>query len=279
MRERNRYLRGMTVWVGFTQTAVPYERDAALRRRRRSTRCAGCCASRSTRSPRSRTPRCSSRRSSASPSRLRLPGDPRRGRLPHRRRSTSQASRRGRSPCCCSAGIQLIAIGHHRRVRGPHLRRGQAAPAVPRPRAPQPRAARSRGRPGDARPDCGRRAVEGLRPRRGRRGPRLRAAASPSRATTCDVYERWPGLGGQAATLDVGGGTCSSATTTTGSRRTATSSSCADELGVAEDDRVAARPRSRSSSRAAHGRSRRRSTSCASRRCRCAAASASGLRC
>jgi dolichol-phosphate mannosyltransferase len=28
MRERNRYLRGMTVWVGFTQTAVPYERDA-----------------------------------------------------------------------------------------------------------------------------------------------------------------------------------------------------------------------------------------------------------
>jgi len=27
MRERNRYLRGMTVWVGFTQTAVPYERD------------------------------------------------------------------------------------------------------------------------------------------------------------------------------------------------------------------------------------------------------------
>lgn len=28
MRERNRYLRGMTVWVGFTQSAVPYRRDA-----------------------------------------------------------------------------------------------------------------------------------------------------------------------------------------------------------------------------------------------------------
>ena len=28
MRESNRYLRGMTSWVGFTQTAVPYERDA-----------------------------------------------------------------------------------------------------------------------------------------------------------------------------------------------------------------------------------------------------------
>ena len=28
MTERSRFLRGMTVWVGFKQTAVPYERDA-----------------------------------------------------------------------------------------------------------------------------------------------------------------------------------------------------------------------------------------------------------
>jgi dolichol-phosphate mannosyltransferase len=28
LRERNRYLRGMTSWIGFTQTAVPYNRDA-----------------------------------------------------------------------------------------------------------------------------------------------------------------------------------------------------------------------------------------------------------
>ena len=28
MPERHRFLRGMTVWVGFTQTAVPYDRDA-----------------------------------------------------------------------------------------------------------------------------------------------------------------------------------------------------------------------------------------------------------
>ena len=28
MRERNRFLRGMTVWIGYTQSAVPYERDA-----------------------------------------------------------------------------------------------------------------------------------------------------------------------------------------------------------------------------------------------------------
>jgi dolichol-phosphate mannosyltransferase len=27
MRERNRFLRGMTVWVGYTQAAVPYSRD------------------------------------------------------------------------------------------------------------------------------------------------------------------------------------------------------------------------------------------------------------
>ena len=30
MRERNRFLRGMTVWVGYTQAAVPYRRDPAL---------------------------------------------------------------------------------------------------------------------------------------------------------------------------------------------------------------------------------------------------------
>ncbi len=28
MGERNRFLRGMSVWIGFTQTAVPYERDS-----------------------------------------------------------------------------------------------------------------------------------------------------------------------------------------------------------------------------------------------------------
>jgi polyisoprenyl-phosphate glycosyltransferase len=28
MRERNRFLRGMTVWVGYSQTAVPYDRDS-----------------------------------------------------------------------------------------------------------------------------------------------------------------------------------------------------------------------------------------------------------
>ena len=39
MRERNRFLRGMSVWVGFRQTAVAYERDARSAGRARSTRC------------------------------------------------------------------------------------------------------------------------------------------------------------------------------------------------------------------------------------------------
>jgi dolichol-phosphate mannosyltransferase len=48
MRERSRFLRGMSVWVGFTQTAIPYERDARHAGRRSSPR-ARCCASRLTR--------------------------------------------------------------------------------------------------------------------------------------------------------------------------------------------------------------------------------------
>ena len=39
MPERNRFLRGMSVWVGFTQTAVTFEREAAQRPGGRSTRC------------------------------------------------------------------------------------------------------------------------------------------------------------------------------------------------------------------------------------------------
>ena len=31
MPERNRFLRGMTVWVGFNQTAVPFAREPARR--------------------------------------------------------------------------------------------------------------------------------------------------------------------------------------------------------------------------------------------------------
>ena len=68
MRERNRFLRGMTVWVGYTQAAVPYSRDPATRARP-NTRSRRCCDFRWTRSPRSPTGRCSSPPCSASSSR------------------------------------------------------------------------------------------------------------------------------------------------------------------------------------------------------------------
>ena len=45
MREHNRYLRGMSAWVGFDQTGVSYVRDARTRAGR-STRSGRCCASR-----------------------------------------------------------------------------------------------------------------------------------------------------------------------------------------------------------------------------------------
>jgi dolichol-phosphate mannosyltransferase len=63
MGERNRFLRGMTVWVGFRQTAL---RGTPARP---STRSARCSASRSTPSPPSPTFRCRSPPTSASCSR------------------------------------------------------------------------------------------------------------------------------------------------------------------------------------------------------------------
>ena len=45
MRESNRFVRGMFSWIGFSQTGVVVHAPGALRRARRSTRCARCCAS------------------------------------------------------------------------------------------------------------------------------------------------------------------------------------------------------------------------------------------
>ena len=50
MPERSRFLRGMTVWVGFNQTAVTFRARGRARPGGRSSRCARCCASASTRS-------------------------------------------------------------------------------------------------------------------------------------------------------------------------------------------------------------------------------------
>ena len=104
MRERNRFLRGMTVWVGFTQTAVPYERDAAPRRRDQVH--AAAHAALLARRDLVVLARAAAVRDRA---RLRRLGD----RVPRRSRSSMalQARRRVRSrvrdaccsPCCCSA--------------------------------------------------------------------------------------------------------------------------------------------------------------------------------
>src|SRR3954454_3806275 len=88
--------------------------------------------------------------------------------------------------------------GDHRRVRRAHLRRGQAPAALrgPRPRERGGARGGARGRAPAAR-------IAGI-------GARAAGVVAAHRLTAaghaCDVYERWPGLGGQAATLDVGDG-------------------------------------------------------------------------
>ena len=136
MTERSRFLRGMTVWVGFTQSSSPTS-ATLVTPARRSTRCARCCASRSTRSRRSRTCRCS---------------------RPHTWACSPRASRSSRSrsssACTSLAPTCRLRLDHDRdpaarrhpadrarrdrRVRRTHLRRGQAPAAVHRPRGAQP---------------------------------------------------------------------------------------------------------------------------------------------
>ena len=48
MRERSRFLRGMSSWVGYRRDVVEYDRAARDGGRERSTRSGACCDSRST---------------------------------------------------------------------------------------------------------------------------------------------------------------------------------------------------------------------------------------
>ena len=146
MRERNRFLRGMTVWVGYTQAAVPYHRDAALRRRDEVHAPKMLRFSLDAISSFSHRPLQLAtllgfvistlafiaipvvivlRHRSAPTSRLQLDHD----RGPAARRDPADRDR------------------DHRRVRRPDLRRGQGPPAVPRPRRAQLRRATSAARP------------------------------------------------------------------------------------------------------------------------------------
>ena len=190
MPERNRFLRGMTVWIGFSQIAVPFVRQE---------RHAGV-----TKYPLRKMLRFSfdAITSFSQPaaavgdvSRLllqprRLPGDPADDHRPLREhlraRRPDHDHRRpaaGRDPADHARD--------HRRVRRAHLRRGQAPPAVRSRQAHQHRGARRAMR--IAVLGAG---VAGL----------VAALRLTEAGHTVDVYERWPGLGGQAATLDVGQG-------------------------------------------------------------------------
>ena len=187
MPERNRFLRGMSVWVGFTQTAVTFEREARAAGRTKYTL--------------RRMVRFSLRRDHellAPPAAVRdaarvrvlgarLPRDPaddRRSLHEHLRPRRAVGDRDHPAARRHPADLRR----DHRRVRGPHLRRGQAPAAVRGARQDEPRAR------------------EGRRDRRGRRPGSSPRTGSPQAGHEVDVYERWPGLGGQAATLDVGGG-------------------------------------------------------------------------
>ena len=276
MPERNRFLRGMTVWVGFQRRPPStYDRAARTRRRDEVPARAGCCASRSTRSRRSRTSRCSS----ATLARLRL-----RGvaflRAPADDRRPLRGHLRARRAVDCSfvvlllGGIQLITLGHHRRVRRAHLRRGQAAAALRRraraQRRPRPgRRSRRRAPRALMRIAVLGAGVAGLDvPRTGSRRP-----ATPSTSTSAG-----PASAGRRRRSTSAAATCSSATTTTCSRTDRHIAALYDELGHAGRARVAAvvgrvlRSRARSWPFVTPA-----ATCCASRRCRCASRLRMGL--
>ena len=192
MPERNRFLRGMTRLGRLHADRGAVRARGAPRRARRSTRCARCCASRfdaitsfSNRPLQFATLLgfvCSALAFLAIP----LTVVARYANIYERGVPTTIVI------VLLLGGIQLITRRDHRRVRRAHLRRGQAPPAVRRARPHQRRGAST------AREDRGHRGR--------RRRPRRRVPARPRPATPSTSTSAGPGLGGQAATLDVGDG-------------------------------------------------------------------------
>ncbi len=213
MRERNRYLRGMTVWVGFTQTAVEYKRDPRYAGETKFSVGKMMRFALDAIASFSHVPLQMATIAGFLFAAMAFLGIP----LAIVLKYTGSFEVPGVTTTVIAVlllgGIQLIGDRADRRVRRAHLRRGQAAPALPRARAHQHRRhLRGRAPAGGLGDHCrNERPAEASRPELMRVcvvGAGVAGLVCALRLSedghTVDVYERWPGLGGQAATIDVG---------------------------------------------------------------------------
>ena len=144
MTERSRFLRGMTVWVGFTQTAVSYERDARHAGETKYTLRKMLRFSLDAIASFSHLPLQLATYAGPALRRRRVHRDPGRDRAAHRRLLPARLRLdHDRDPAARRHPADRAR--RDRRVRRAHLRRGQAPPAVHRARGAQP----ARGRPRD----------------------------------------------------------------------------------------------------------------------------------
>ncbi len=111
MTERSRFLRGMTVWVGFNQTAVSYERDARHAGETKYTLRKMLRFSLDAIASFSHLPLQLATYDRDALGGRRVRRDPGRDRPAHRSTPTCRASARSRSRSCLLGGIQLIALG------------------------------------------------------------------------------------------------------------------------------------------------------------------------
>ena len=193
MPERNRFLRGMTVWVGFNQTAVDVPARGPHGRARRSTRCGRMLRfSLDAITSFSNRPLQVATLLGFAFSVLAFLAIP----LTVVARYADIYERGVPSMIVAVlllGGIQLITVG----IIGEYI--GRIYDEVKRRPLYVVRDGSSRRRRASAETSEDRR----HRGRRGGAGRRLPAHRGRPRV---DVYERWPGLGGQAATIDTGGG-------------------------------------------------------------------------
>ena len=197
MPERNRFLRGMTVWVGFTQTAVTYRREARAGGRTKFT--PGAHAALRVRRDHELLARAAAGRDAARASRSRSSRSWR-SRSPSSRATRTSTTRGVPSTIVIIlllGGIQLITVGIIGEYVGRIYDEVKHRPLyVVRDRVNVEAPDRAGARRHDVRIAVLGAGVCGL----------VAAHRLARAGHAVDVYERWPGLGGQAATLDVGDG-------------------------------------------------------------------------